>query len=186
MSKNLSELSGRKGLEDNLFDRYGQLTVDRGTPDKDSLSKLAEDFLIGAANTYGAVTFYDFLKPENKNKKIYLCNGSVCTCAGTQEPLKDKLLDHFEEEEIGEMCCLGRCHENSAFHFQGKNYSGPLNGELAGILKNSLQVKDKYKVGSIGEPILTSEQIDIPKYRLLTEQLFSWDKDALLQEIKTS
>lgn len=33
MSKNLSELSGRKGLKDNLFDRYGQLTQDTGTPD---------------------------------------------------------------------------------------------------------------------------------------------------------
>lgn len=60
MGKNLSELSGRKGLEDNLFDRMGKLAERDGAPDKDELDKLAKEFLIGSANTYGTTTFYDF------------------------------------------------------------------------------------------------------------------------------
>ena len=53
MSKNLSELSGRKGLEDNLFDRMGKLAERDGAPDTAELDKLAEEFLVGSANTYG-------------------------------------------------------------------------------------------------------------------------------------
>ena len=30
----------------------------------------------------------------------------------------------FNPEQIGHMTCLGRCHENAAFHYKGKNYSG--------------------------------------------------------------
>ena len=85
MSNNLSELSGRKGLQDNLFDRMGKLTQETGTPSVEELEKLAEEFLIGTANTYGTATFYDFLRPENKGKRAYVCNGTACVCAGTQE-----------------------------------------------------------------------------------------------------
>ena len=53
MSKNLSELSGRKGLEDNLFDRMGKLAERDGAPDNSELDKLAKEFLIGSANAYG-------------------------------------------------------------------------------------------------------------------------------------
>ena len=124
MSKNLSSLSGRKGLEDNLFDRMGKLVQERDELSETELQNLADEFLVGTANIYGTTTFYDFLKPENKGKKVYVCNGSVCLCAGTQDALRDKLLNHFSENEIGEMCCLGRCHENNAFFYNGRNYSG--------------------------------------------------------------
>ncbi len=188
MSKNLSELSGRKGLDDNLFDRYGQLTQEMGAPDKEQLADLAKEFLIGAANTYGATTFYDFLKPENQGKKVYLCNGSVCLCAGTQDKLKDSLLNHFEEEEIGHMCCLGRCHENAAFHFDGQNYSGVKDEDVSEILKNGKDrpLKDKYQVGCIGTPVLTSHDWDINKVKDTLSQLLNTDGEDLLGEIKTS
>lgn len=188
MSKNLSELSGRQGLENNLFDRYGQLAQDRGTPGKEELEDLAREFLIGAANTYGATTFYDFLKPENRNKKVYLCNGSVCLCAGTQEALKDSLLDHFKEEEIGHMCCLGRCHENGSFHYNGTNYSAVKPEGLSSIFENSngIQSKDKYQVGHIGTPVLTGMQLGIPEFKKLLNQLIDTDGEELLDGIKTS
>ena len=124
MSKNLSELSGKKGLKYNLFDKIGELSIDTGTPSVDELDKLAEEFLIGKANTYGTATFYDFLKPENKGKKVYVCNGTACLCAGTQDNVNKTLESHFKKEEIGHMTCLGRCHENSAFYYNEKNYSG--------------------------------------------------------------
>ena len=129
MSDNLSELSGRKGLADNLFDRLGKLAQPTGTPGIDELDNLANEFLVGKANTYGAATFYDFLKPENRGKKVYVCNGTACVCSGTQRKVNQELKEHFKDNEIGQMTCLGRCHENSAFHYNGKNYSGKAHGK---------------------------------------------------------
>ncbi len=120
MSKNLSELSARKGLDNNLFDKMGKLAQQTGTPSTESLDQLAQEFLIGKANTFGTASFYDFMKPENKGKKVYVCNGTACVCAGTQETVIDRLKEYFKEDEIGHMTCLGRCHENSAYHYQGK------------------------------------------------------------------
>ena len=88
---------------------------------------------MGKANIYGTATFYDFMRPENKNKKVYVCNGSSCLTAGTQNELISKLSKHFKPEEIGEMCCLGRCHENSSFNIAGKNYSGNAIDEIERI-----------------------------------------------------
>ena len=84
MSDNLSELLGRKGIKDNFFDKLGKLSDPEGSPSNESLEKLAQDFLVGKANAYGTASFYDFLKPENKGKKVYVCNGTACVCAGTQ------------------------------------------------------------------------------------------------------
>ncbi len=127
MSKNLGELSGRKGLEKNLFDELGKASAENGAVTSLAIEALADEFLLGKANVYGTASFYDFLRPENKGKKVYVCNGSACKNAGTQESLKEKLNAHYQAEEIGEMCCLGRCHENSAFNVggvNGHNYSG--------------------------------------------------------------
>src|SRR3954470_8220365 len=110
MSKNLSELSGRKGLRENLFEELGIVASQTGTVSKENAERLADEFLMGKANVYGAATFYDFLRPENQGKKVYVCNGSSCMTAGTQDTLKNKLKQEFKSEEIGEMCCLGRCH----------------------------------------------------------------------------
>ena len=157
MSKNLSELSGRKGLRENLFEELGISAKATGTPDQATMEKLSEKFLIGNANVYGAVTFYDFLKPENKGKKAYVCNGSACMTAGTQDAVREKLLGTYRPEEIGEMCCLGRCHENSSFHIGGLNYSGSDIEQLDTIKAGKGKTNETYNVGSIGTPILTSD-----------------------------
>ena len=72
MSKNLSHLSGRKGLQYNLFEELGISAGNNGTPDHQTMENLKNDFLFGKANVYGTVSFYDFLKQENRNKKIYI------------------------------------------------------------------------------------------------------------------
>ena len=136
MSDNLSELLGRKGIDDNFFDRLGKLSDPSGSPSPDDMEKLAEAFLIGKANAFGTASFYDFLKPENKGKKVYVCNGTACVCAGTQKKVTDSLGDYFDANEIGHMTCLGRCHENAAFHFQGKNYSGKAIEYLSELIKH--------------------------------------------------
>ena len=185
MSKNLSELSGRKGIEDNLFDKMGKLAQATGTPSNEALDQLAKEFLVGTANTYGTASFYDFLKPENKGKKVYVCNGTACLCAGTQETVLDTLKSNFEVEEIGHMTCLGRCHENSAFHMDGKNYSGSTIKEIDFKAKSG-EGKDKYRVDTNGQAILTKPFTSIDTYYKPFLDALKRDSGDVLEEIKTS
>ncbi len=164
MSKNLSYLSGRKGLTNNLFEELGNAASEKGTPTMDQLEKIRQEFLIGKSSVYGTVSFYDFLRPENKGKKVYLCNGSACLVAGTQEALHQKMSAHYTSEETGEMCCLGRCHENSAFQINGENYSGNDIEHILEIKKGKQLTAEKYHVGSKGTPILTREYGSITEY----------------------
>ena len=69
MSKNLSELSGRKGLEKNLFEEYGKAAADNGTLSNEEMDRLRDEFLVGKSSVYGAITFYDLLRPENQRNK---------------------------------------------------------------------------------------------------------------------
>ncbi|MCB0669981.1 MAG: NAD(P)H-dependent oxidoreductase subunit E [Saprospiraceae bacterium] len=184
MSKNLSHLSGRKGIEDNLFDRYGRLNGE--STKLEDLEKLADEFLIGTANIHGSTTFYDFLKPENKDKEIYVCNGSACLCAGTQEHVRKKLSERFSANQIGDMCCLGRCHENSAFHYKGKNYSGNAIDQLNDIINEKSKKEDDYLVTSIGKSILTSPFTDIENYYKPLEDILNQKPQDLIAEIKKS
>lgn len=186
MSKNLSELSGRKGLRENLFEELGIAASQTGTPSAEKMDQLADEFIMGKANIYGAATFYDFLRPENKGKKVYVCNGSACLTAGTQPELLNKLGSHFKSEEIGEMCCLGRCHENSSFFLDGKNYSGNDIQNIETIKKGEATSQEKYNVKSIGTPVLTNPFEGIDSYYKLLETVLKTPADDLLKELKIS
>lgn len=186
MSKNLSELSGRKGLKDNLFDRMGKLAQPEGAPSKEALEQLANEFLVGTANTYGTSTFYDFLRPENKGKKAYVCNGTACVCAGTQEAVSAALQTHFSDTEIGHMTCLGRCHENGAFSINGKNYSGTDYQELEAIISDKKQFADTYTIAAYGKAILTEPFTSIEEYYAPFREILKRDSAEILEEIKTS
>lgn len=186
MSKNISELSGRKGLDKNLFEELGIAARKDGTPDLESLEKLRNEFLVGKSTVYGTTSFYDFLRPENKGKKVYVCNGSACMTAGTQEKLHQKLGAHFSSEEMGEMCCLGRCHENSAFFLDGHNYSGTDIDNIQSIKEKKNKSAENYFVGSYGKAILTAPQASISSCVSLLKAAISQGPDALLNEIKLS
>ncbi|NUM50516.1 MAG: formate dehydrogenase [Flavobacteriales bacterium] len=185
MSKNLSELSGRKGLTNNLFEKIGDAAKESGTPSEERLNELSEEFLIGKASTYGTATFYDFTKPENKNKKAYICNGSACVCAGTQQNVKEILSKQFSENEIGHMTCLGRCYENSAFHYQGKNFSGQdiLHFKKENLIQNDLL---NYNVKSTTTPLLTIPYSGFENHYALLKKALNQTPDELLSEIKKS
>jgi len=187
MSKNLSELSGKKGIEENLFDKLGKLSASEGTPDKKELQKLADKFLVGSANTYGTATFYDFMKPENKGKKAYVCNGTACVCSGKQEQVKTELKKHLAEDEIGHMTCLGRCHENGAFNFNGENYSAKSGEEIAGILSGSENKanQDDYIVKATKE-VLTSGYDGFELHYTVLKSALKRDSFEILEEIKKS
>jgi NADH-quinone oxidoreductase subunit F len=187
MSDNLSELLGRKGLKENFFDKLGKLAKPEGSPSEDAMAKLAEEFLIGKANAFGTASFYDFLKPENKGKKVYVCNGTACVCAGTQENVIDSLKDKFDANEIGHMTCLGRCHENSAFHYNGKNYSGSAISNLKSIMdsENNLN-QDHYIIKASGKQILTKPFTNVQEYYQPFLNALKIDSLDVLEEIKTS
>ncbi len=186
MSKNITHLSARKGLDNNLFDRFGQLVQDSGTINKEELEALCDEFLIGTSSAYGTITSYDFLKPENQNKKIYLCNGSACLCAGTQGSLKEKIMMHFTEEEMGEMCCLGRCHENHAFHYNGVNYSGSSVERIEDILSGNNNEREVYEVKSLGKSLLSDEINDTQGYYKPLEAVLNEHPDSVIDTIVNS
>ncbi|MBL0272975.1 MAG: NAD(P)H-dependent oxidoreductase subunit E [Chitinophagaceae bacterium] len=186
MSKNLSDLSGRKGISKNLFEELGIAAEATGTPSLDAMENLRDEFLIGKANVYGSVSFYDFLKPENKGKKVYVCNGSACMTAGTQKKLKEKLSNYFSAEETGEMCCLGRCHENNAFHVNGKNYSGNDINEIENIKKGISTTPDQYLVGCKGTPVLTGEYGSVNDFYKIFIDCLGKSPEMLLAELKES
>lgn len=187
MSKNISYLSGRKGLDNNLFERIGEAAENTGTPSKEELKVLADEFLLGKANTYGTTTFYDFLKPENKEKEVYLCNGTACMCAGTQDELKNQIEEHVNADKIGHMACLGRCHENGAFNYKDRNYSNLSRAEIKELFKNPFVQKDRYKVGIFGRPILTQKTGEIKDYyKILEKALEEQSPEEVLNQIKIS
>ncbi|MBP6398049.1 MAG: NAD(P)H-dependent oxidoreductase subunit E [Saprospiraceae bacterium] len=184
MSKNLSHLSGRQGLDNNLFEAYAKAAEAQGSPSLEDLEKLKDEFLVGKSSVYGAVSFYDFLRPENRGKKVYVCNGSACLTAGTQQKLKDQLLTHYPEDEIGEMCCLGRCHENNAFHTGQVNYSGTDVENLLSIKNDKNPSAETYHVGFSGTSLLTAPTGDLAIYYKTFARVL--EKGEILSEIKTS
>jgi NADH-quinone oxidoreductase subunit F len=186
MSKNISELSGRKGLDNNLFEALGKAASKTGTPDAASLEQIRNEFLVGKSTVYGTTSFYDFLRPENQGKKVYVCNGSACMTAGTQGKVKDHLSKHFNAEEIGEMCCLGRCHENSAFFYDGNNYSGKDIENLAKIKDKKTNSAENYFVGCHGKSILTAPVEPVESYFNILKEALTKGQDAVLTEIKAS
>ena len=186
MPENLSHLLGRKGLNNNLFEELGIAAQGNGTPNMERMEALRKEFLVGKSTVYGTTTFYDFLRPENQGKKVYICNGSACMTAATQTGLKDKISQHYSADEIGEMCCLGRCHENNAFHIGGKNFSGSDIHEITQIKSNALKSKEKYNVAQIGTPILTEKIQDLTNFYHLLKISLEKSPDELLNEIKTS
>ena len=187
MPENLSSLSGRKGLESNLFEQIVEGAKANGTPAPELLRDLAEEFLMGKAVTYGTASFYDFLKPDHAGKKVHICNGSACMLAGTQHKVKEVLSSKFKEEEIGEMCCLGRCYENSSFQVNGLNYSGNDINHLEELLEHKNEISTKYEViTACDTPVLTNAPLSIENFSTLFKQVVEKGADWALQEIKTS
>ena len=181
MSKNLSHLARRKGVNNTLFQQLVVSDFDNKTTKLTAQRKtLAQQYLVGEAVVHGAASFYDFLddgsKHHNANKKAYVCHGSSCLCAGTQTVVNDKLVEVFGQENVGHVTCLGRCAENSAFQIDEHNFSGADIENIVQISqKPNTQSKEYYQVKSLlSEPILTAPISDIVEYyqlfNLLTQQ----------------
>ena len=141
MSKNISNLSGRIGLKDNLFKQISENTLSDNPQD---IKEIAKKHNLGVSTLHGAESFYEFLRPSHREKKAFVCNGSACMCAGTQENLKKKLKDKLGEDKVGEMFCLGHCYENHAFHYDGENYAGKDINQIDKIINGENIKQEKY------------------------------------------
>ena len=183
MSENLTQLSARKGLKENLFE---QMVQAKGDPIR--LKDLSKEYKVGEANIYGASTAYDFIQGDNANKKAYVCNGSSCLCAGTQEKVNQQLLEKFDQQQIGHVTCLGRCHENASFQLNGENYSGDDINQLDAIIKNSKQSDENYHVECrLPQPLLTEAIEDTAGYyQLFSKVTGQHNRQELLQQVVDS
>ena len=142
MSKNISNLSGRIGLKNNLFQKLSERSLK--SKNDSGIKEIADEYKMGVSTIHGAESFYEFLRPAHREKKAFVCNGSACMCAGTQESLKKKLKEKLGEDKVGEMFCLGHCYENHAFHYNGENYAGNDINQIDKIIKGENIPQEKY------------------------------------------
>ncbi|MBO6485060.1 MAG: NAD(P)H-dependent oxidoreductase subunit E, partial [Pelagibacteraceae bacterium] len=186
MSRNISKLSGRKGLKDNLFKRMID-TTKRSEGEKE-IKQLAEEYHVGTSTIHGAESFYEFLRPEHKEKKAWVCNGSACMCAGNQNKLKDKLEDRLGKNKVGEMFCLGHCYDNTAFHYNGHNYSGKDINQIDKIIKGKkINTKNINSASFATKSFLMGKDLStIEKFKDLLSQVLNKDKKEILKVITES
>jgi len=186
MSRNISKLSGRKGLKDNLFKRMIDAT--KKSKNGKEIKQLADEYHVGMSTIHGAESFYEFLRPEHKEKKAWICNGSACMCAGTQDKVRKKLSEKLGADKIGMMFCLGHCYETSSFHYNGHNYSGKDIDQIDEIIKGKkINTKNINSVSHATKSILMDEDLStIEQFKDLLSQILKKDKKETLQTITES
>ncbi len=182
MSRNISLLSGKKDDKNSLF---GKISV---SPNETSDAQLAGEYNLGVSTIHSTKSFYDFLSEDFKSKKAYVCSGSACMCRGTQDNVTQKLKSKLGEDSVGEMICLGRCYENSAFYYNGENYSGDDINQLDAILSGNHK-STPYTMKSFSETSFLVENEVFSSYKDfkdLLETCFQKDKNDLIDTLKDS
>ena len=182
MSRNISLLSGKKDDKNSLF---GKISV---SPNETSDAQLAGEYNLGVSTIHSTKSFYDFLSEDFKNKKAYVCTGSACMCRGTQEDVTQKLKSKFGQDAVGEMICLGRCYENSAFYYNGENYSGDDINQLDEIIDGKHK-STSYTMRSFSDTsfLVENEAFSTFKdFKDLLETCFQTDKNDLINTLKNS
>ncbi len=186
MSKNISNLSGRIGLKNNLFHKISE----RSLKSKDSagMKEIANEYKLGVSTIHGAESFYEFLRPSHREKKAFVCNGSACMCAGTQEPLKKKLQDKLGSDKVGEMFCLGYCYENNAFHYDGENYAGNDINKIDDIIKGKSIIQDKFVSKSYATTsfLMDDKLSDLNKFKDHLGKFLKKDKEEIIKSLLLS
>ena len=182
MSRNISLLSGKKDDKNSLF---GKISV---SPNETTDAQLAGEYNLGVSTIHSTKSFYDFLSEDFKNKKAYVCTGSACMCRGTQDNVTQKLKSKLGEDSVGEMICLGRCYENSAFYYNGENYSGDDINQLDDIISGSHK-SIPYTMKSFSDTSFLVEDEVFSTYddfRDLLQTCFKADKNVLIDSLKDS
>ena len=182
MSRNISLLSGKKDDKNSLF---GKISV---SPNETSDAQLAGEYNLGVSTIHSTKSFYDFLSEDFKNKKAYVCTGSACMCRGTQEDVTQKLKSKFGQDAVGEMICLGRCYENSAFYYNGENYSGDDINQLDEIIDGKHKSTSYTMRSFSGTSFLVENEAfsTFKDFKDLLEKCFQTDKNDLINTLKDS
>jgi NADH-quinone oxidoreductase subunit F len=185
VSKNISNLSGRIGLKDNLFKKISENSLSNSPKD---IKDIAKEYNLGVSTLHGAESFYEFLRPSHREKKAFVCNGSACMCAGTQEKLKETLKSKLGDDKVGEMFCLGHCYENKAFHYDGENYAGNDIEKIDQIIKGEKIEQDKYFSKSfVSTSFLMDDKLStIEKFKDHLDVVLKKDKKEIIQSLLNS
>ena len=189
MSKNISKLSGRIGLKDNLFQKMSTISLSsKNGGSVNEIKKVAEKYHVGISTVHGAESFYEFLRPEHRAKKAFVCNGSACMCAGTQGPLKKKLQDKLGNDKVGEMFCLGHCYENHAFHYDGENYAGSDISKIDQIVKGEKIDQEKFFSKSFASTsfLMDDKLSSIDQFKENLNRFIKTDKKEIISLLSSS
>ena len=186
MSKNISKLSGRIGLKNNLFQKLSERSL--GSKNGEGMKELAEKYHVGVSTIHGAESFYEFLRPEHRAKKAFVCNGSACMCAGTQSGLKKKLQEKLGKDKVGEMFCLGYCYENHAFHYDGENYAGNDINKLDKIVKGEEIIQEKFNSKSFATTsfLMDDKLSNLDQFKNNLNHFFKTDKKVIIDSLLSS
>jgi NADH-quinone oxidoreductase subunit F len=185
VSKNISNLSGRIGLKDNLFQKISENSLSKSPKD---IKEIAKEYNLGVSTLHGAESFYEFLRPSHREKKAFVCNGSACMCAGTQDKLKETLKSKLGDDKVGEMFCLGHCYENKAFHYDGENYAGNDIEKIDQIIKGEKIDQDKYFSKSFASTsfLMDDKLSTIEKFKDQLNLIINKDKKEIIQSLLDS
>ena len=189
MSKNISKLSGRIGLKDNLFQKMSKISLSsKNGGSLNEIKEVAEKYHVGISTVHGAESFYEFLRPEHRAKKAFVCNGSACMCAGTQGPLKKKLQDKLGDDKVGEMFCLGHCYENHAFHYDGENYAGSDISKIDQIVKGEKIDQEKFFSKSFASTsfLMDDKLSSIDQFKENLNRFIKTDKKEIISLLSSS
>jgi NADH-quinone oxidoreductase subunit F len=186
MSKNISKLSGRVGLKNNLFQKISERSLK--FKKDEGIKEIADQYNVGVSTIHGAESFYEFLKPEHRKKKAFVCNGSACMCAGTQDSLKKKLKKKLGEDKVGEMFCLGHCYENSSFHYNGENYAGNDIDKIDQIIKGEKIVQQKFVSKSFASTsfLMDDKLLNLDQFKSLLKKFINFDKKEIVKSLLNS
>ena len=186
MSKNISNLSGRIGLKNNLFQKMSERSLN--SKNDQGMKELAEEYKMGISTVHGAESFYEFLRPSHREKKAFICNGSACMCAGTQEGLKEKLQEKLGKDKVGVMFCLGHCYENNAFHYDGENYAGDDIKKIDQIIKGEEIKQEKFFAKSYASTsfLMDDKLSTIEQFRDQLSKYLKTDKKEIIKSLLDS
>ena len=173
-------------MKNNLFQKISE----RSLKSKDSagMKEIANEYKLGVSTIHGAESFYEFLRPSHREKKAFVCNGSACMCAGTQEPLKKKLQDKLGSDKVGEMFCLGYCYENNAFHYDGENYAGNDINKIDDIIKGKSIIQEKFVSKSYATTsfLMDDKLSDLNKFKDHLGKFLKKDKEEIIKSLLLS
>ena len=186
MSKNISNLSGRIGLKNNLFQKISERSL--ASTNDNGMKEIADQYNVGVSTIHGAESFYEFLRPSHREKKAFVCNGSACMCAGTQGPLKKKLQEKLGEDKVGEMFCLGHCYENHAFHYDGENYAGKDINNIDEIIKGKEIKQEKFFSKSYAKTsfLMDDKLSNLDQFKQLFEKVIKIDTKEIIKSLLDS